>query len=318
MITVGKILKKAREYREVSLDQIAEATRIKAEYLAKIENDDFSSFESITYVKGYIRAFANFLDLDSNKVIAVFRRQIRVDETPVKKRFNVIRTESFELNYYHLGILLLIGTFLVVFIYLIRQFYAIQKPPIVELVSPKSEVLTVNEPIIEFRGVVEADTILTINEEQIQLKPDNTFSITYSLKVGENIFLLKSFRKYAREKLTEKKYKIFYNSEVKDVEKASGSERDDIDVPPSIFSLSTTDSVWVQIIVDKVQKEVGIIKKGYNREFDVKSAFKVSSGRPYSTKIMLDGKELKWSIKNGVGWVECIRRGKEWDCNGDN
>ncbi|MBM3209651.1 helix-turn-helix domain-containing protein, partial [Candidatus Shapirobacteria bacterium] len=42
MKTVGQILKEQRLIRQISLTEVAEATKIRQEYLEALENDDFN------------------------------------------------------------------------------------------------------------------------------------------------------------------------------------------------------------------------------------------------------------------------------------
>jgi cytoskeletal protein RodZ len=50
MLTVGNLLKKAREHSGKHSEEIAQIIKIKPEYLNKIEQNDFSSFNSSTFV----------------------------------------------------------------------------------------------------------------------------------------------------------------------------------------------------------------------------------------------------------------------------
>ncbi len=66
--TVGQILKAEREKQGFSIEDIANTTRIRASYIENIEDDDYNHLES-TYVLGYIRSYALFLDLDAVEIV---------------------------------------------------------------------------------------------------------------------------------------------------------------------------------------------------------------------------------------------------------
>lgn len=72
--TVGKILREKRESLCLTIDEVAKKTSLRAEYLEKIENDDFSVFRTPIYAKGTIRGYANFLGLDGLALVDQFKQ----------------------------------------------------------------------------------------------------------------------------------------------------------------------------------------------------------------------------------------------------
>ncbi len=55
--TLGQALKKEREMRGISLAEIAAETRIGTRYLVALENEDFSLFTGIFYIRYYIKNY---------------------------------------------------------------------------------------------------------------------------------------------------------------------------------------------------------------------------------------------------------------------
>ncbi|MBM3208854.1 helix-turn-helix domain-containing protein [Candidatus Shapirobacteria bacterium] len=74
MKTVGQILKEQRLIRQISLTEVAEATKIRQEYLEALENDDFNRVGQPAWAKGFIKNYAEYLGLDSGAILAFFRR----------------------------------------------------------------------------------------------------------------------------------------------------------------------------------------------------------------------------------------------------
>jgi cytoskeleton protein RodZ len=66
--TVGEILRTTRESRKLSIEQVNRDTKISVQTIRAIEEDDFGAFPSETYVKGFVRTYAEFLGLDGNKL----------------------------------------------------------------------------------------------------------------------------------------------------------------------------------------------------------------------------------------------------------
>ncbi|MFQ5780103.1 MAG: helix-turn-helix domain-containing protein [Nitrospiria bacterium] len=65
----GEILKKIRENRGVSLEEIAELTRITMSYLKFIEEENFKSLPAEVYLRGYLHQYADLLHLDPKLVV---------------------------------------------------------------------------------------------------------------------------------------------------------------------------------------------------------------------------------------------------------
>lgn len=65
---VGRKLAKAREARGLSLEEAALETRIRASQLAALEADDYSSFASNTYARGFLLIYGRFLGVEVREV----------------------------------------------------------------------------------------------------------------------------------------------------------------------------------------------------------------------------------------------------------
>lgn len=71
--SLGNKLKSARESRRLTLDQAADATRIRAVYLQGLENDDYSVMLSAAQGRGFLRLYTDFLGLNLDELTASAR-----------------------------------------------------------------------------------------------------------------------------------------------------------------------------------------------------------------------------------------------------
>jgi cytoskeleton protein RodZ len=62
--STGTQLRKARLAKGLSLQDVAQATRIRAEQLAALEADDFSKFPSHAYGRGFLTLYGKHLGVD--------------------------------------------------------------------------------------------------------------------------------------------------------------------------------------------------------------------------------------------------------------
>jgi cytoskeleton protein RodZ len=69
-ITTGQKLRQAREERTLTLEQVAQATRIRVHYLRALEAGEFNTLPSLAQARGFVRAYAGFLGLDGEALLA--------------------------------------------------------------------------------------------------------------------------------------------------------------------------------------------------------------------------------------------------------
>jgi len=70
---LGESLKEARQNKGVSLEKVAEETRIRKKYLQALEEEDFSIIPSEVYIKGFLRNYAIYLGLDPEEIRALYK-----------------------------------------------------------------------------------------------------------------------------------------------------------------------------------------------------------------------------------------------------
>jgi len=73
--TLGQYLRREREARNVSLEELSRGTRISRPYLEALERDDFLFFSKREYTLGFLRGFARHLGLDPDEVLKRYRIQ---------------------------------------------------------------------------------------------------------------------------------------------------------------------------------------------------------------------------------------------------
>lgn len=72
-ITVGEYLRKIRTERGISLEQVAQTTRVKFAYLQAIEQNEPSELPSVVQARGFLRLYASFLALPAQPLLDGWR-----------------------------------------------------------------------------------------------------------------------------------------------------------------------------------------------------------------------------------------------------
>jgi len=68
----GEHLRREREMRGISLDEIASATRIGTRFLQALENEQWSQLPGGVFNRGFVRAVAHHLGLDEEALVAEY------------------------------------------------------------------------------------------------------------------------------------------------------------------------------------------------------------------------------------------------------
>ena len=72
MQTIGERLEEARKRKGVSVREAAEAIKIRSDYLQKFEANSFDLDLPSLYIRGFMRNYARYLDLDQERFIAEY------------------------------------------------------------------------------------------------------------------------------------------------------------------------------------------------------------------------------------------------------
>lgn len=197
----GEILAAARTQKRISLKKASHDLKIKIEHLMALESQTWQDLPQPSFVRGFIASYANYLGLDPQKLLALYRREFDEREYPkktiredVKKRFYL--TPSRLINaIFVLAIVIFIS-------YLVIQYSSIFSAPKVEITSPKDDE-TVSVPIILIQGKAEKDTTVSVNGQFLPINEDGKFTYQYNLKEGKNtIEIIASKRLSPKSKVT--------------------------------------------------------------------------------------------------------------------
>jgi cytoskeleton protein RodZ len=71
-VTLGSLLGGARQARGVTLEQAATATRIRVRHLAALEGDRLAELPAPVYVRGYLRTYAGYLEIDAEALVDAY------------------------------------------------------------------------------------------------------------------------------------------------------------------------------------------------------------------------------------------------------
>jgi cytoskeletal protein RodZ len=91
---IGNSLREARLRRSIEFVQAEQATKIRVKYLRALEDERFEQLPSQTYVKGFLRTYAEYLGLDGQLYVDEFNSRFVVgDDHDSRPRRSSVRPE---------------------------------------------------------------------------------------------------------------------------------------------------------------------------------------------------------------------------------
>jgi len=88
MQTIGERLEEARKRKGISIREASEATKIRSEYLHKLEGNSFDLNLPEIYVRGFLRNYAIYLRLNGEKLVSDYRSLVPTTEGRGSRREN--------------------------------------------------------------------------------------------------------------------------------------------------------------------------------------------------------------------------------------
>src|SRR5439155_7080744 len=73
MPSIGETLREARMRQHLDITDVEARTKIRAKYLRALENEDFGMLPGSTFVKRFLRTYAEFLGLDPHVLVEEYR-----------------------------------------------------------------------------------------------------------------------------------------------------------------------------------------------------------------------------------------------------
>jgi cytoskeletal protein RodZ len=80
MPTVAEQLRTAREAKKLSVQQVADATKIRTDHLRALEDGNFNTFSAPIYIRGSVKNYATMLKLDVPQIMAALDAELKGTE----------------------------------------------------------------------------------------------------------------------------------------------------------------------------------------------------------------------------------------------
>jgi cytoskeletal protein RodZ len=258
-VSIGAQLKKARQKKQVTINEAYKQTRIHPDILTALEEDNFDRILNPTYIRSFLKGYGAYLGLNINKLLEEYDRshpkqQVKMPEPPSDK-----------------------------------------KEERATIGGPDRETIL---NIIKILAIIITAIILVLSLIRITGKFARSMSqvLSRQAKQAELIKAAKVPAKIQKPAIKEKKAPMKKAVPQEPSVKTTPTEyAEKLSIPDSEklkLSISVTEDVWCQLKVDGRLIFSGVLKKGSSETWQADKDFSIWSGRAQAMQLTLNGNDL--------------------------
>lgn len=272
--TIGEMLKNARIEQNKSIEDIANELCIRKFYLNAIENMDFDNLPSMPYGLGFVRSYAKFLGLNSDRIVAAYRQVISgVDDVRPQPEEHRPETSAPRIKHFVFGALGLL---------LLAAAWSVFPT------SSKFEDVSENSAPVVPEPVIVADE----EEKSATVSVDKTLPDNEVVKTENKVAAQDTDTKKQETKTEAKEDKQTpdVEEEVKEEQKAEAEPKKAV---LQQMRMELTGPSWLELKKGRKVLLSGVFNKGYKYDIPSEDGLLVSVGRPRNVQFYLNDKPVQ-------------------------
>lgn len=173
MKSLGSIIKDTRLKKEMSLEMLEDATKIKKQFLSAIETQKWESLPDYPVLQGFVRLIGHALDIDENKLIAFLRRDYPPKQLRVSPKPDLV--EKWKWTPRLTFVFGALFVFLILAGYLVYQYINFVRPPRLIITAPEENAKVIDNFIV-VSGETADDAVVRVNNQPFVVDANGHFS----------------------------------------------------------------------------------------------------------------------------------------------
>jgi cytoskeletal protein RodZ len=197
--TLGERLRQLRIESRQTPEQVAKAIHVAVKYVVAIEENRYKDIPGLVYARNFVRLYVRYMKLPVESAMERFEKEWQVIQGRRTERAGMVQRAHTEPRWWqrHAGLVIAGVVVAVVIGYFGWQLVRFFQPPSLVVTNPADDVST-NSATIIIRGKSVSEAIVSVNNEQVEIQPDGTFSDEVTLQPGLNVLKITSQRKRSR------------------------------------------------------------------------------------------------------------------------
>ncbi len=191
-MTFGERLKSLRGEAGLSVQGLADITKIRQKYLQALENEEFDKLPKPVYARAFIKKYAQACNADEEELLLHFKRENRFfNDKENKDKTASVSDKRFVVTEKHIITILVIILLGAAFGYFYINQQELSKKAHIEITKP-SEFNTVSKKDeVLIQGKAENVKTIMIKGEKL-IPKNNIFEYTYTLDKGLNTITIRA------------------------------------------------------------------------------------------------------------------------------
>ncbi len=280
MDSFGEYLRRERELRGVTLEEISKATNISKSYLKSLENDDFENLPAEVFVKGFIRCYAENTGMDGNETILAYNSFVankRVPQGDSEASTETLTKSNIKISYILVILIFVVASSLMFFSN--DEKDREEKPP------------SVSEEKIS-QGVGEIDVEESKSNIGIVLDSNTTEEGSLTLSVDLDV--------QPQEESILEKNSPPPSTEIEGTPEIIEGTPETSEVTPETkevtdiltLSMEAKEDAWISLEIDDGEKKEALLRTGETTRWKAKEKFVVTLGNVAGTHLKLNKKDI--------------------------
>jgi len=294
---LGEKLAKKRISLGLDPKDIEKAIRVRAAHIEAIENGRYSQLPPDVYVRGFVRNYANYLQLDAAKVMKLYERERGLLENVRKAKAGapVVRplaTPKVVITPKTITIAGIIAGAVAIVLYISWQVIILTAPPKLVVTSPKNNV-NIEGNSVNVEGTTDPGATLLINGVEVGIDQVGAFKESINLGSGVNIVTVRAQNKMG--KFTEVKNTVVarYQSDIA----ASNATAAGIEVKITIGP--RTASIQLEIDGKPVTAKPVVMLAGVTQTYKATNKIKITTNDGGTVNVVVSGQDIGKIGKDG-------------------
>lgn len=277
-LTLGEKLRKLRNDSRTSLQDVSKATRIQAKYLEYLENGEYGKLPADVYVRGFLRSYARYLNIDEQVFIRLYERERNIQQNLGRDHGSSgarkdVSISSIVVTPRAVVIALIVCLVGGVFTYLYREFRDFTAAPYLIIAEPAMNG-RVSSGEVTVRGKTDRGARLSINGQTVFVSDDGSFAEKLLLQPGLNMISVVSINRFDKERSET----IAIEAEYAPVPPDPVSAGVAVSGETFSFELSVEgEPVGISVKADGIAVFSGLVRSGDPKRFEGKEKIEVTS-----------------------------------------
>ncbi|MBP9817707.1 helix-turn-helix domain-containing protein [Candidatus Shapirobacteria bacterium] len=184
MFRVSSILKNTREDKDLNYLEISKKIKVPAKYLEALENEKINLLPQEPYCSLIVKDYANFLGLNGEEILSLFRRDFAF-----KRKSKVDRNNQISFTPQFTFKISVAFTIIIFLSYLIFEYVKFNQPPQLEVIWPSRDP---NSSQVEIKGTTDPESSVRVNSDLVIVDANGGFNKKINLNSTETKVLVES------------------------------------------------------------------------------------------------------------------------------